>query len=98
MLSCLTCGGTSPLCSRCVDERVESLRGAARARGISWAMRVAAKLGDRAPATWPPYAGKCRARAEQLVDGLHSDERVIERLAVEAYEDARRWWSMRLGK
>lgn len=96
MIACTTCGARPPLCDACVSATVAAMRGHARARGMSWAMAVAERVSPSSR-PWPAYEGRAAAIARAKVADLARDERVLEEMAVEAYEDARRFWNRQRG-
>jgi hypothetical protein len=95
VLSCDRCGFEPPYCDACVDQYLSWLGGTAAARGYAWADRVRARLGDRAPAAWPAFEGRCAAIARRLVGGLCRDERVNEQLAERCWAEAKRRYETR---
>jgi hypothetical protein len=77
------CMGTAGLCSACVEAALtRPLLRAAQKRGERWGRKVYAKRTD---GDWPHWdkdvTGRLRARAFELVRGMHDDAKVVERLA-----------------
>lgn len=89
MVRCLDCDAVPPLCDRCVEAKESQLKGTAMARGYAWGEAVARRLGPKAPA-WPDFGGRARVLAMAKVAELAGDERLLERLAMHCWADAKR--------
>jgi hypothetical protein len=82
MVKCF-CTGTAGLCAACVEAALtRPLLRAAQKRGERWGQTVYVKRPD---GDWPHWdndiTGRLRARAFELVGGMHDDAKVVERLA-----------------
>jgi len=81
--------GCSPLCDRCIADKLGHLAGVAQCRGEVWSRAVADRIGITQP--WPRTA-KARSIALGKVADLARDERLRERLADQLELGAARWW------
>ncbi|MCB9564208.1 MAG: hypothetical protein H6708_27775 [Kofleriaceae bacterium] len=98
MIECATCGAMPPVCDRCIEARLASLRGVAASRGMRWADGVRVRMPmRRAPSRWPGWSASDRVReiARRKVAGPTHDDRLAERLAEVCAAEAARWWSRR---
>ena len=89
MVRCLDCDGVTPLCDRCLEAKVQQMCGHAMARGYAWGEKIARLYGATAP-PWPDFGGRARALAMAKVAELATDERLLERLAMHCWADAKR--------
>src|SRR5262245_2902158 len=85
--------GCAPLCDACLAQHLSWFKGIAQARGENWARAVARVVPVDRP--WP-MTERMRAIARRKMDDLAKDARLVELLADETIEGARRWWDRAL--
>lgn len=78
------------LCAACFRRDFAQLGGAAGARGIIWAERVARSRDRRLP--WWKHEGRAANLARGHVADLTADLQLREALAAECARTAKHWW------